>query len=132
MRSCPQVVGSFSFSAQIQGFIVKYSEVLLCTPLLVRREGEACSPAFGGIYKSGESRRICVGGVEGEKDLVERMEDLRLLSGVKLNGKMVGVFKKDESAARKLIDAHRLMGHAESVEPADGRIKVCHFKSQMT
>lgn len=54
-----------------------------------------------------------------------------MLSGVKLNGKMVGVFKKDESAARKLIDAHRLMGHIESVEPTDGRIKVCHFKSQM-
>ena len=54
-----------------------------------------------------------------------------MLSGVKLNGKMVGVFKKDESAARKLIDAHRLMGHAESIEPTDGRFKVCHFKSQM-
>lgn len=54
-----------------------------------------------------------------------------MLSGVKLNGKMVGIFKKDESAARKLIDAHRLMGHAESVEPTDGRIKVGHFKSQM-
>ena len=54
-----------------------------------------------------------------------------MLSGVKLNGKMVGVFKKVERAARKLIDAHRLMGHAESIEPTDGRIKVCHFKSQM-
>ncbi|WP_315021316.1 hypothetical protein [Alloprevotella tannerae] len=50
------------------------------------------------------------------------MGDLCLLSGVKVDMKMVGIFKKDESAARKPIDAHRLMGHAESVEPTDGRV----------